>query len=171
MSPVQPMVLKPSPAKVLGQMLGAAVGVAGGIWVVGYCFGFATGWGFWVCAGVSALGLVAAGAGVVAILLPGRTRLEIGPDGATVRLHGRDTSFHWRDITHFEVIRMGYFRCVVFDYRVEYHRESLRKIPKAFAGHEGMIPGYFAIGVQELADLLSRFQREALSAPPDAHAG
>lgn len=158
----QPMVFKPSPSKVLVRWFVTTIMMLGGIWVAAGGFmqtmnialeiNIASSWIIWTCVTLSIIALVLSTVVFGSMLT---LQLQIDSSGFSFRQGSRTTHYRWKDITGFQVGGSNFFPCVVFDYTPEYHAASNRKMPKVYTGHEGMIPGYFAISPSELSDLLN----------------
>src|SRR5947209_5845086 len=122
-------VLMGSPSKVLWWWLVTTTMFIVGIW--GAFAGVAVAisgiaqvtWIIWPCSALSAgvFGLCT----LILVLLFG-ARLEINADGFVFRTRlGGATSYRWTDVVNFRIDR--WFRCIVFDYTLEYRAASGKK--------------------------------------------
>jgi len=146
------LIFRPSRQKLVGMLVGSAVFVVAGIFMVR-----AERWAGWLA--IVFFGLCVA---VFAIqLLPNSTYLRVGPEGFTACTLFRAHSCRWSDVGVFKVGRVGTKEMVVFSFSQQYRGpRHLVRFNVHLVGAEAAVvaAGAWDVPMGELADVLNRYR-------------
>jgi hypothetical protein len=150
------VVLRPSKLKFIGFLTGSLVLTGGGIGMIASGEGISG----WFCAIFFAL----CSAVFVVLLLPGASYLRLTPEGFVVcSLYRVWPLIAWSGVSVFRVELMPpATRAVVFDQPGAADHLRLRRVNRAIAGGEGMLPDTYGMKAADLAALMNEWRNRRI---------
>lgn len=102
-------------------------------------------------------------------LLPNASYLQLDPEGFTICTLFRARTFKWSEVGPFEVATIAWpcYRMVVFNFSERYWQmqnwqmQSMRRLSKRTAGHEGGLPDAYGLSLKKLTALLNEYRDAA----------